>query len=84
MPHVGHLRDCPLGGRLVIRRAGDARAVAIGEHVQGVHDLRMLHFFAAEFRGISLVHFVLRHQETGNGGGKQQLFHIGPGYLIGG
>ncbi len=70
-----HLRDGPFGRLLVIRGAGDARPVAVGQHVQRVHDLRVLQLFAAHARGCGFVDFVLRQKKNGNAERDEQLSH---------
>ena len=45
----GELLDGPIRGGLVVRRASEAGAVAIGEHVEGVHHLRVFGGFLADF-----------------------------------
>ena len=49
-----HLLDRPFGGRLVVRRSGQARAVHIRQIVHGPHDLRVVAPFLAD-PGIDVV-----------------------------
>ena len=45
---LGHLLDHPVGGVLEVGRTGQPRPVAVGEHVQRVHGLRMLQLFGLD------------------------------------
>ncbi len=45
---LGHLLHRPVGGVLEVRRAGQARAIHVGEVVHGAHDLRVVFRFRAD------------------------------------
>lgn len=59
---LGHLRDGPFSGEFVVGGTGNAGAVAIGEHVEGVHDLRVLELFATHFGVGDLIYPFLRDE----------------------
>ena len=59
---LGHLLGRPFRGALVIRRSGEARAVAVGEHVQGVQNLRVLGLLFAD-AGVHVVGALCQEHE---------------------
>jgi hypothetical protein len=59
---LSHLIGGPFGSEFVVGSSGYARAVAIREHVQRVHDLGMLQFFAAHFRVGGFIYPFLRDE----------------------
>ena len=61
-PHSVICCDDPFRGGLVIGRSGEARAVAVGQHVEGVQDLRVLGLLFAD-AGIHVVG-ALRNSKT--------------------
>ena len=73
---VGQLLRHPLRCRLVVGRARNARTVPVRQHVERVHDLRLLQFFTAEAGIGSLIHLLLRCQQTTHGKDKRELFHM--------
>ena len=59
---LGHLIGSPFCREFVVGSSSDAWAIAVREHVQGVHDLRMLEFFAAHFGVGSFIYPFLRDE----------------------
>ncbi len=43
-----HLLDGPIGGGLMVGRAGQTWSIHIGQKVHGVHDLRVVRLFLAD------------------------------------
>ena len=65
----------PLGGGLIIGRAGEARPVAVREHVQGAHDLGMRGLFRTDSGVYVLVGSLLGKEETTQYKSGEQLSH---------
>ena len=72
---LGKLLHHPVGRRFVVRRPGEPRPVTVGQHVQGVHHLRMLHGFLANACVHALVHRFLREHQTGGREQRERLLH---------
>ena len=76
-----HLLDRPFAGRLQARRAGDPRAVDVGQHVQRPHDLRMAVLFLPDLRvdvGVQpRLRRQRREQREDEGGERQECLNMG-------
>ena len=74
-----HFGNRPFGGGFVIGRPGNSRAVAVGQHVERMENLRMLHLLAPDSGGGGFIDLVLGEQQAGHGYRGEQLFHIRTG-----
>ena len=74
---LGHLFDHPACSLLEIGRSRQAGTISVGEHMQGLHGLRMLHFLGLDAAVGGIIDTNLSGQKTPDKQqGEQLLVHV--------